>query len=63
MSCKRYSFIPRLQKSSINRMAYIEMVPGGKRHLKPRMVTGTRSKLFKQNTISKKEGRGEGKEH
>lgn len=39
------------------------MIPGGKRHLKPRMVTGIQSKLFKQNTISKKEGRGEGKEH
>lgn len=63
MSCKRYSSIPRLQKSSINRVAYIEMIPGGKRHLKPRMVMGTRSKMFKQNTISKKKGREEGKEH
>lgn len=63
MSCKRYSFIPRLEKSSINRVAYIEMIPRGKRHLKPGMVMGTCSKVFSHNTLSKKKGRGEGKEH
>lgn len=63
VSCERYSFIPQLRKSSINRVAYIEMIPGGKRHLKPGTVMGTWSKVFNHNTLSKKKGRGEGKEH